>query len=452
MLNISKNNIRDNIDFPKYASFRFVNESIVKRVFIRILGVFFGVFLIVLFLPWTQNVQSRGYVTALKPEQRPQTIQSVINGRIEKWFVQEGDYVSKGDTILFISDINDNFFDPQLLDRTISQIDAKKSTVGAYNQKVSALENQITALLETSSLKVEQAKNRLEQSKLLLISDSINFEARKIDYEVAINQFERMKELYKEGLKSLTEFEARKMALQRAQADKIAAENKLLASKNEVLNARVELISIPAQFRNAIAKSEADKSSAFSSMFTSEAEVTKLENQLENFSIRRGMYFITSPVNGHITKAIQAGIGEAVMQGQQIVSLMPANIELAVEMYVRPLDLPLLVKGQPVRIQFDGWPAIVFSGWPNTSYGTYGGRIFAMDNFISENGLYRVLVKPDFEDYPWPDALRVGAGTYNMLLLKDVPIWYELWRQLNGFPPDYYKPQYILDRGKDSKK
>jgi hypothetical protein len=93
-----------------------------------------------------------------------------------------------------------------------------------------------------------------------------------------------------------------------------------------------------------------------------------------------------------------------------------------------------------VRLQFDGWPAIVFSGWPNTSYGTYGGLIFAMDNFMSPNGSYRLLVVPDPNDHEWPDALRVGAGTNNMVLLKDVPIWYELWRKINGFPADYYKP------------
>ena len=90
-------------------------------------------------------------------------------------------------------------------------------------------------------------------------------------------------------------------------------------------------------------------------------------------------------------------------------------------------------------LQFDGWPAIVFSGWPNTSYGTYGGQIFAIDNFISDNGKYRVLVAPDPKDPPWPEALRVGSGTTNLLLLKEVTIGYELWRKLNGFPPDYYK-------------
>jgi membrane fusion protein, adhesin transport system len=120
-------------------------------------------------------------------------------------------------------------------------------------------------------------------------------------------------------------------------------------------------------------------------------------------------------------------------------------------MYVDPIDLPLIEKKQEVRIQFDGWPAIVFSGWPNTSYGTYGGRVFAIDNFISNNGKYRLMVSPDPNDHPWPDALRVGAGTFNMLLLKDVPIWYELWRQINGFPPDYYKNDWNTEVNKMKK-
>jgi hypothetical protein len=183
-------------------------------------------------------------------------------------------------------------------------------------------------------------------------------------------------------------------------------------------------------------------------MYDAEAVVTKLQNQYMNYSMRIGMYYITAPQDGYITKAIQSGIGEMIKAGESIISIMPADIDLAVEMYVKPLDLPLLEKGQHVRIQFDGWPAIVFSGWPNTSYGTYGGSIFAIDNFISENGMYRVLVAAAADDHPWPSALRVGAGTTSIVLLKDVPIWYELWRKINGFPPDYYKADMNISKNK----
>lgn len=174
-------------------------------------------------------------------------------------------------------------------------------------------------------------------------------------------------------------------------------------------------------------------------MYDAEGAVTKLQNQFMNYSVRSGLYFITAPQDGYIIRTLQSGIGETIKEGAEIVTIMPALYDLAIAMYVKPIDIPLLEEGQHVRIQFDGWPAIVFSGWPNVSYGTYGGTVYAIDNYISPNGMYRILVAPDINDVTWPNALRVGAGTSSMLLLKDVPIWYELWRKINGFPPDYYK-------------
>jgi hypothetical protein len=102
------------------------------------------------------------------------------------------------------------------------------------------------------------------------------------------------------------------------------------------------------------------------------------------------------------------------------------------------MDLPLVNIGQPVRFWFDGFPAIVFSGWPQASYGTFGGVVSAVERNVNEEGKFRVLVSEDPNDSPWPDQLRMGAGAQGMALLKNVPVWYELWRNINGFPPDYY--------------
>lgn len=141
-----------------------------------------------------------------------------------------------------------------------------------------------------------------------------------------------------------------------------------------------------------------------------------------------------APQNGQITKTISAGIGEIVKAGEMIVKIVPQKFQYAVEMYVRPMDLPLMDIGQKVRFQFDGWPAIVFSGWPVASYGTYGGVVVAIDNSVSDNGKFRILVVEDSKDQKWPDALKVGGGAKGMALLKDVTIIYELWRNINGFP------------------
>lgn len=451
MLNISTNRINKDFDQNKYASIRHVNSLLSSQRFKRILLSIFGASSIFLFLPWTQNIQAEGELTTIQPNQRPQTIHSVISGRIEKWFVKEGDTVKKGDTILHISDINDQFFDPQLIERTDNQIKAKEFTVDAYQAKAKAIDSQIYALRQTLDLKLRQAKNSLKQAELKLKSDSIDFKAANINFTVAKSQFDRLQKLYEKGLKSLTEVENRKNRFQEAQAKLISAENKLLSSRNQLLNAQIELTSIGAQYRDDIAKAESEKFQALSKFYDSKIQLTKLKNSFTNFSVRRGMYYITAPQNGYITKAIQAGIGETVKEGSPIISIMPKDYDLAVELFVNPIDLPLIEKGQEVRIQFDGWPAIIFSGWPNTSYGTYGGKVYAIDNFISKNGKFRVLVKQDLQDHEWPKALRVGGGTRNMLLLKRVPIWYELWRKINGFPPDFYRTTANSENGKNEK-
>ena len=127
---------------------------------------------------------------------------------------------------------------------------------------------------------------------------------------------------------------------------------------------------------------------------------------------------------------------------------MPVRVDYAVELFVRPVDLPLLSPGQKVRFMFDGFPAIVFSGWPQSSYGTFGGVIVAIESSVSTNGKFRVLVGEDKNDKPWPPTLKMGTGAAGIALLKDVPIWYELWRNINGFPPDYYQPQTKADEKK----
>jgi multidrug resistance efflux pump len=454
MLNNTHNTIEDKEALEKMQSYKILNSRVNSRRLIKTLYLLGAIFLLVMFLPWTQNIKSASRVTALRPNQRPQTIHSIIAGRIEKWYVQEGQLVRKGDTILFLSETKSEYLDPNLVGNTEQQLKAKEATVKSYFEKVNANDNQIDALIKSRILKLEQARNKLIQANLKVQSDSIDLSAAQLNQKIAKDQLVRMEELYKEGLKSLTDLESRRQKFQDAQAKLISQENKFIGSKNEVINAKIELQSINADYNDKIAKSESEKYASLSNMYDAEATVSKLQNQFENYRIRSGMYYVLAPQDGYITQAIQSGIGETIKEGEQIVSIMPYNYELAVEMYVNPMDIPLLEKGQHVQIQFDGWPAIIFSGWPGISYGTYGGEIVAIDNFVSENGKYRVLVSHD-KGYPvWPKEIRLGAGAQTLTLLKEVPVWYELWRQINGFPPDYYKQNLNNNKSKkeDEKK
>lgn len=440
MLNISNNKLNKKVTLKGYNAFSKTIKPTHYKILNRFLAVFAVVVFIILFLPWTQNVTSNGFVTTLTPDQRPQTIQSPIPGRIEKWYVKEGDFVEKGDTILFISEIKNEYQDPRLVERTNMQRDAKSRSVLSYQEKIKALANQIEALQSERELKLTQAENKLQQAGFKVRIDSIDFQTARTNYDIAERQYNRTATLQEEGLKAVTDVETKRLKLQETQAKLISQENKLLVSQNEVINAQLEINRVAATYIDKIAKARSNRFTAESSQFEAEAQVTKLENQSANYALRNAMYYITAPQNGYINKAIIGGIGETFKEGQKLVGIMPANYDLAVETYVNPLDLPLIHLGEDVRIQFDGWPAIFFSGWPNASFGTYGGKVVAIETFISDNGKFRILIAPDEEGVAWPENVRVGSGAYTIALLEDVPIWFEIWRQLNGFPPNYYRP------------
>lgn len=439
MLNISNNSIdRDEI-LKDQSAYKEVMESNASKRLIWLLTAVFFIGFTILFFPWTQNIRVRGKLTTLNPEDREQNIHSMISGRVEKWYVNEGQLVKKGDTIVFISEMKQEYLDPQLIKRSENQTRAKSDAMASYDQKVKALDRQIEALKKNQKLKAEQAKNYLIQSGLKVRSDSIDFTTALVNLEIAEKQFARQETLYKQGLKSLTELENRKQKLQEQLNKKISVENKWFSSKNEYINAKLSLISVENEYREKIAKAQSEKMSALSSSLMAMGDYNKLATEQTNYKLRSGFYTITAPQDGYVTKALIAGIGETVKEGQAIFSFIPADYELAAELYVMPIDLPLIHEGSKVQLQFDGWPAFVFRGWPGFSFGTFTGQVVAYDRAASEGGKFRVLVMPHPDATPWPKLLRLGSGAYGIALLNKVPVWYELWRQLNGFPPDFYE-------------
>ena len=444
MLDISPQNPVPALQRSSFTAFRTIGNARANKLFARWVLAICAVMLISLFLPWTQNIRARGTVTSLSPDQRPQTIHAIIPGRLEEWFVREGQLVHKGDTILRLSEVKVEYFDPQLLDRTQQQITAKELTGRSYEEKVHSLDAQIDALTGGLRIKLEQARNKVIQARLQVQSDSIRVIAATTEIKVADDQYARGEQQFEEGLISKVELERRQVGQQRANAIVIDARNKLLDARNEMLNAELDINGIRNDYRDKLSKAESEKFSSMSEMYTTEGEVSKMQVDLANYTVRAGNYIVTAPQDGYITKAIVTGVGETVKEGDPLVSVMPAAMDMAVELYVRPMDMPLINKGQKVRFIFDGWPSIVFSGWPNSSYGTFGGEVAAIDNFISPNGKYRILVAPAKDDHPWPTALRVGGGSIGFALMSDVRIWYELWRQINGFPPDLYLDEQTI--------
>jgi len=403
---------------------------------------FYGILLfliILMFLPWTQNINASGTVTTLYQSQRPQQINSIIPGRIVKWWVKEGDFVKKGDTILQLADIKDDYLDPNLVERTQEQLTAKQQKITFYNQKIAATQSQVLAMERSLDLKISSLENKLQQLNRKVVSDSAETLAAEIDNNIALQQLDRAKQMYKDGIIALVEYERRNNQYNKALAVMTEKRQKFQNTMQDLVICRIEMNSARQETADKVFKAAGDIASAKGEVASTDVDVAKNTNQLANYTIRGSQRWLIAPQNGQVIKAKRAGINEIVKDGDMIVEIVPNEIDYAAELFINPMDLVLLQKEQKVRLVFDGFPAIVFSGWPSSSYGTFEGKIIAVETNRSENGKFRILVVPDGKEKKWPPSLKIGTGANGFALLNNVGIWYELWRQINGFPPDFYQ-------------
>lgn len=423
MLNISSQSIEQKIPHDKLYSLRSLNTPMAGKILARwMLGIGI-IFLLVLFLPWQQNIHGIGQVTALSPSNRPQTIQTIIAGRIQDWKIQEGQFVEKGDTIAIISEIKEKYFDPKMLLRLREVIQSKEKSRSSKDLKAKALIRQISALEDGMKIRMEQSRAK--------------FEAERVRFSNAKNQYERNKKLFEAGNIPLTKFQD--------------IEYKYQGSEADFMNAEIEIDRVQAEYLDKINKAESDLNNTLSEQFETQADLAKLGNEYVNMEIRSQQYFILAPQDGYVVKATQAGIGETIKEGDPVCSIMPQSDDVAVEMYIRAMDVPLISKGRRVRVEFDGFPALQFSGWPSISVGSFGGMVEVIDVVNTHPGEFRILVIPDQKDIAWPKQIRVGSGTKSWVMLDDVPVWYELWRQLNGFPASLYAEPKSAIPEKDKK-
>lgn len=417
MLNISKNSVQKKMPQEKLYSLRSLDTPLAGKILARWLMGIGIVFLVILFLPWQQNIRGSGKVTALSPSNRPQTVETVIAGRIQIWKIKEGQYVEKGDTIALISEVKEKYFDPKFLLRLQQVITAKGQSLKSKDLKARALQRQIAALEDGMRTKVDQSKAKLE--------------AEQVKFNNFKNQYERNKVLFEKGNIPLTKFQDIEYKYQGAEAD--------------YTNAKIEIERVQAEYLDKINKAESDWNNTLAEMADTQADLAKLRNDLSNMEIRSQQYHILAPQDGFVVKATQAGIGETIKEGDPVCTIMPQSTDIAVEMHVKAMDVPLISKGRRVRIEFDGFPALQFSGWPSISVGTFGGTVEVIDYVNSKPGEFRILVVPDKKDTPWPKQLRMGSGIKGWVMLDDVRVWFELWRQLNGFPPSLYQEPEVED-------
>ncbi len=418
---------------------RLACSSRLARRVARWLLVFLGVAIVaMLFAPWQQNVTGSGRVLAFSPLAREQQVEVPVSGRIVRFADQiaEGLQIAAGD---FVAEIQD--LDPLLMERLESQLAARKRELESLKQVAVAYQGQVGAF-ETARVESVAAADeyiRMAEQKKLAADKDLDMANAVLNQEKL--NFDRQKQLEVDGLASTLTLQVQERKLKEAEAKVEQAKNYVAAAQNDVGAKNSER---RAKEREASAKID----SANAVLSKSEADVSKLDKEILELEVKiaqQQSQVIVAPISGFVFRVHEAQGGQIVKQGDSLLTIVPDTDDRAVELWLDGNDAPLVTPGRHVRLQFEGWPAIQFRGWPSVAVGSFGGKVSMVDSTDDGNGKFRILVVPDDEDDPWPAPryLRQGVKANGWVLLENVSLGFEVWRQLNGFPPvvDMEPPQ-----------
>lgn len=345
-------------------------------------------------VPWRQVVAGSGSVTSFDPAARPQTVEALIDGRVARWAVAEGDRVEAGQVIAELEDIGSSYLDRSFVARA---------------------EEARTARIQGASLAVDAARQATAQAQQKVLSARADVSNVALELETARVRGARTEALAADGLAATRDLETARLAVQKAERDRVSAATSLESAERDL--AAKGIYEAEAAQKVAVATADYD------------LDVGNARGRAENAVVR-------APAAGTVVRIAQVGTGQAVKAGDPLATVVPETDDQAVEIFVSDMDAALVEPGSPVRLQFAGFPALMFSGAPGLSVGVFGGRVAVVDAVDDGTGRFRLLVTPD-SVAAWPARrfLRQGSSATGWVLLGEVPLGVELWRRMNGLPP-----------------
>lgn len=440
-------------------SLRLAQSSRTARRVGKTLALFFVLAMFVVALsPWQQNVKGTGNVMAFAPHERQQTLESPIRGRIVRFGegIVENARVVKGQLIAEIADIDENYLSRLELQLTAGEgqveaaralLEAEQRTLEAARSIVLACESQVAAYEQVREQSIAAADALIESARNKVEAEVQKWEQEKAALEQVQADYVRQRTLFEEEIVSQLTFQEAERKLREAQAKVAGAAANVEAARHELVaeqskreaiaqKAQADIEYAQAALRKAtgdVAKAESDVAKAQSELNKAQSNLLELETQVA----RQRNQSVTAPFDGFLTQ-ITPNLGSQILkEGDSICVIVPDTADRAVQLWLDGNDAPLVEPGRHVRLQFEGWPAVQFAGWPSVAVGTFGGQVVSVDATDDGKGKFRVLVLPDTTDQPWPSQrfLRQGVRANGWVLLEQVPLWYEIWRQINGFPP-----------------
>jgi membrane fusion protein, adhesin transport system len=401
-----------------------------------------------IYVPWQQSVTGLGQVFIFNPGDRPQNVEAQISGRLKRWNAAEGQTVKAGDVIAEIEEIDPKYLDPHQLERLRSQRAAQVASRAAAEARLAALEGQLNDLANSRVAQIPAADQRARMARDRLEVARQNVAQGKQSVTTAELNLKRLAELFDKGLRSKRDLELAELEIvtQRTRLEALEAQLALAEREVEAFGLdRERVVNDTSAQLNGVRVSIASVRETIAKI---DGDLFKLDVDIQNLDQRVGQRAVRAPRDGRLVRVLKVGAGETVKAGTVLAQLAPTTEDQTAEIFLSDYDAPLVQVGDPVRVSFDGWPAIQFVGWPSVAVGTFAGRVKVIDAVGDEAGRVRIVVEPDREavaklqDEPWPplEQLRPGTGARGWVMLRTVSLGFELWRQFNAFPASRDKP------------
>ncbi|MBL8219462.1 MAG: HlyD family efflux transporter periplasmic adaptor subunit, partial [Bryobacterales bacterium] len=365
---------------------------------------------------------------AIHPSDRQQPIDSPVDGRVLRWHVVEGTKVKQGDPVVDVTDIDPAFLSRIVMEREnlLRRIEAARAREASLGERIIGLEGSRRNSLDANQSRIETASDRVQAAEKALTAAEATLVADRLNLD-------RQKKLIEKGLTSTRSVELAQMAYDRAVAEVERSRAAVNAERNSKSVLAADQLKITTDFKASIEDAKASRAAALTEIANANIELQRVDARLS----RQESQTVRAPRDGTIFRLLAQPGSEVLKAGDAVALLVPEATQVVVELWVNGNDAPLITPGRDVRLQFEGWPAIQFVGWPSVAVGTFGGKVLLVDSTDNGEGKFRVLVVPDPNDEPWPSArwLRQGVRTNGWVLLNEVKLGFELWRQFNGFPP-----------------
>ena len=409
-----------------------------------------------LFVPWRQSVAGNGEIIVFAPMNRPQTIEAQIPGRLSKWYVKDGQAVKAGELIAEVTEIDPRFLSLTQLKTLEEQKSALLKKQELVKQRVTALETQVTDQSAAREAAIPAAQERIGQANDRLLAAQQSVEVAEQNVKTTQWQLDRITALYDKGLRSQRDQQLAVLDNTRAKTELQRAKAAYDVVHKDKKIAGLDLKKMAADTQANISAVKAQSADASQVIAATNAEIARIDIDIQNLLERVEQRKIVAPCSGRVVRLNRIGAGETVNAGAILATIAPDTDDRAAAIMIRDFDAPLVQIGDPVRLSISGWPSLQFVGWPSVAFGTFAGKVEVIDAFDDGKHYFRAIVVPDKEaidsgrEQPWPSAntLRPGAQASAWVLLRDVPLWFELWRQFNGFQPTVTRPDSEgLDRG-----